>query len=106
MDFKILLGRRIKSLRQGTELTQEELAEKMGISSKYLSSIERGLENPTLDTLINMSTALDVEVGDIFEVAHETENVKELRQELARIGKEADENHLRLGIKILRAITK
>ena len=49
MDTKRLIGARIKSLRRGRGLTQEKVAEKTGISVNYLSRIERGLENPTLD---------------------------------------------------------
>lgn len=47
MTPKKLFGVRIKSLRERKGWTQENLAEKMDISPNYLSSIERGKENPT-----------------------------------------------------------
>ncbi|OPY66473.1 MAG: HTH-type transcriptional regulator ImmR [Syntrophorhabdaceae bacterium PtaU1.Bin034] len=58
MSVKELVGRRIKEVRQAKGLSQEALSEKIGMSAKYLSSIEWGKENPTLDTLIKLADAL------------------------------------------------
>ena len=63
MDAKQLVGSRIKALRTREGLTQEELSERVGINPKYLSSIERGKENPTFNTLIALSRSLDVDFG-------------------------------------------
>ena len=48
LDTKAMVGARIRDIRTKNRITQEQLAEKMVISAKYLSSIERGKENPTL----------------------------------------------------------
>ena len=48
MTVKELIGKRIKEARQARRLSQEALSEKVSLSAKYLSSIERGKENPTL----------------------------------------------------------
>jgi transcriptional regulator with XRE-family HTH domain len=48
MSVKELMGKRIREARQA-----KRLSEKIGMSAKYLSSVERGEENPTLDTLIS-----------------------------------------------------
>jgi len=61
MKEKQLLGRRIKQLRAKLGLTQDSLAERVQISPKYLSNIERGKENPTLDTLLRLERSLKVE---------------------------------------------
>jgi transcriptional regulator with XRE-family HTH domain len=71
MDTRQLIGKRIKSLRQAKALSQEQLAERIGISHKYLSSIERGKENPTLETFIRLADALNVETSEIFRYQHE-----------------------------------
>lgn len=63
---KQLIGARIKQLRKGVGLSQEKLSEKIGMSSKYLSSIERGYENPTLDAFIKIARGLDVDVYELF----------------------------------------
>jgi DNA-binding XRE family transcriptional regulator len=52
MDERTLLKQWVKRLRRLQGYTQEQLAERIDINSQYLSSIERGGENPTLDILI------------------------------------------------------
>lgn len=104
MDIKEMMGQRIKSLRQGNNMTQEELSEKAGISAKYLSRIEGGHENPTLDTLIQIAMALRVDLSDLFQYAHESPDSTYLRDHIAEIIKRADLDRLRVAVKLLRAI--
>ena len=56
-DVKKLIGNRIKTLRRARGMSQEELAETISMNTKYLSSIERGKANPTLDTFMKMADA-------------------------------------------------
>ena len=104
-DLKRLFCTRIKNLRENKGWTQENLAEMMDISSNYLSSIERGKENPTFDMLEKISTALGVEIREIFDFGHEISQ-DELRKMLNKFAKEADEEDLRLAVKILRAVMR
>lgn len=60
------LGARLRRLRRERNLTQEGLAERAGVSYKFLGEIERGTGNPSLDTLERVSRALNVEVTDLF----------------------------------------
>ncbi len=55
-----VFGRRVRQYRKARELTQEELAELVGISLKHLGDIERGKANPRLDTIVSLSKSLDV----------------------------------------------
>lgn len=105
MDAKRLLGARIKSLRRGRGLTQEQVAERTGLSVNYLSRIERGLENPTLDTLLGLAKALKAEPLDLFTFEHEAD-AKRLRQLLARLVGEAREDQLSQMTKVLRALLR
>jgi len=105
MAVKKLFGARIKSLRKSKPWTQEYLAEKMDISSNYLSSIERGQENPTFDMLIKLSNALAVEMWELFDFGHEA-NPKELRAMLNRFAKELKGEELRLAVKVLKAMVR
>lgn len=66
-DTKKLLGQRIKELRKLNKLTQEELAEAVGIDPKHLSSIETGRNSPTLLTLEKISGALNVQIKTLFD---------------------------------------
>lgn len=54
------LGIRIKQCRTMRKLTQEDLAEKIDVSAHYIYELEKGLKNMSLNTLIDLSTALDV----------------------------------------------
>lgn len=60
------LGEKIRQLRKLRELTQEQLGEKAGISYKFIGEVERGTVNPSLDSLIGISQALDVNVKELF----------------------------------------
>ena len=104
-EIKELIGARIKSIRDAKGMTQERLAEVMDINSKYLSNIERGKENPTLDMLIKLANALEVEMWEMFDFGHEVSR-KELREDMGRFLKELDEEKLRMAVKLLRAVVR
>ena len=104
METRELIGIRIKSLRTSKGMSQEGLAEKVGISPKYLSSIERGKENPTLDIFTKLATALNIELLEIFNFSVEGKSMKELKAFIANLIKGSDEEKLRLTAKIIRAI--
>ena len=50
----VLFGRRIRELRMKQGMTQEKLAESLGISVEYVGKIERGKRTPSLDLVIAM----------------------------------------------------
>lgn len=54
------LGRRIAELRKQQNLTQEQLAEKAGISHQFFSCVERGEKNIRSVNLLKLSRALGV----------------------------------------------
>ena len=86
-DIKKLLGRRIKELRESKDLTQEQLAEKIGIGQRNLSKIECGNNFVTSETLSKIISALQVEAKDLFDFNHK--NDKEiLKRELFEAIKE------------------
>jgi transcriptional regulator with XRE-family HTH domain len=100
-----MIGARIAEIRARKGMTQEKLAGKMGIGPKYLSSIERGKENPTLDTLISLSKALGVDLGEIFSFVQIEDPAKRKSMVLSLLD-EANEDQLKLVFKILSAILK
>ncbi len=102
---KKLLGSRIKSIREAKGLTQEGLAEKMDINTVYLSNIERGVANPTLDMLIKLTDALEIEMWELFDFGHEVSQ-RELQEVLKGFAGELDEEKLRLVVKIVRAMLR
>ena len=65
MNLK-LVGNQIKKQRELKKLTQEELAEKVGLSRNYISFLERGTKAPRLETLINIANALGVSANTLL----------------------------------------
>ena len=65
IDYTII-GKRIQTRRQEQNITQEKLADRVGISVVYLSKIEKGRVYPTLETLSNICTELDTELSAIL----------------------------------------
>lgn len=65
-SIKKLLGNRIRQLRRDTGLSQEDFADKCGIDRSYMSGIERGVRNPTLEILWAISGGLDLDLSHLF----------------------------------------
>lgn len=106
MEIKKLIGIRIKTLRKKKGLSQEELAEKAHITSKHVSSIELGKENPTFETFLSLSVALDVEIWELLNVEGDDLSKKELESQISRQMRAADEKTLRLFLKIIQSLNQ
>jgi len=65
------LGKRLKYLRRLKNLTQAQLAERVGLSVNYISQIETGVANPKVKTLFRLARGLDVEIKDLFDFAQQ-----------------------------------
>lgn len=65
-----LFGARIRELRKAQGLTQDQLAEILGIEQKYVSLIEHGKSYPSLDRLMRIAEALKVPLPSLFEFMH------------------------------------
>lgn len=60
MDMRKLVGDNCARIRRSRGWTQEELAERSGLTQQYLSGLERGRRNPTIVTIFELSVALEV----------------------------------------------
>lgn len=86
------LGRRISDARLRLDVTQQEAAGVAGINAANFAKIERGLGNPSFETLVRIATALDVDPGLLIAGIHADElpsgkvtySVREFREEKAR----------------------
>jgi transcriptional regulator with XRE-family HTH domain len=83
--LKGLLSRNIKLFRVDSGLSQAELAEKAGISTPYLGTVERGDKWPSPATLAEIAFSMGIEPYDLFrpESVHSRE-VKKIIAKLAR----------------------
>jgi DNA-binding XRE family transcriptional regulator len=60
-------GKNISLLRARRELTQEKLAEKTGLSARYIQSVEAGEYFPSLSTLVNLRATLRCDWEELFD---------------------------------------
>jgi transcriptional regulator with XRE-family HTH domain len=65
MNMRKLVGRNFERLRTEAGLTQEQVAERAHISQQYISGLERGQRNPTIETIAALATALGVSHVDL-----------------------------------------
>lgn len=65
--LRVQFGKKIKSLRLKNRLTQEQLAEKTGLSVDFIGMIERGERAPSFDSLGILAKALKVKLYNLFE---------------------------------------
>ena len=79
-DIKKQLGQKIKEIRKQRNLTQEKLAELVGIGTPNISYIENGKFAPAFDTLQKIAQALRVEPWELYKFDNKTN--QEIKKEL------------------------
>lgn len=89
------IGRRIKSERRSLGLTQEGLSEMINVTPHYIYEIERGMKAMSIETLMNLSEALELSVdyilfgvqrrnlGRVYQMLDEMSDERRLRAEEA-----------------------
>ena len=60
------IGQRIRKIRKAHGLSQEELAEKVGISTTHMSHIETGNTKLSLPVLVSVASVLEVQTDDLL----------------------------------------
>lgn len=71
------IGKNIRKFRLMRKLRQDDLAEKVGLSTNYVGALERGEKEPSLVTLIDIINALDISADMVFcDVIHTGYEVK------------------------------
>lgn len=105
MMIKKLFGKKIQEIRKRQKFSQEQVAEKAGISTNYLSRIECGKENPTFDMLVKLSAALKTDLSEMFDFGHHV-NAKELKSAIFDFTHSADEQTLRIIYQMLKIVYK
>ena len=68
INYKFVVGGRVKKLRAKANISQEVLAERCGIYRTYLSRIESGTANPTLVVLVALALTLGVAPSELLVV--------------------------------------
>lgn len=97
MDIKKTVGKRVQEFRKQKGLTQEQLAETIGIDTISLSKIETGRNYPTAENISKIAEALEVNVYEFFifdNIKTNDELKKEIDQNLAKIIKSNQKLHV------------
>ena len=66
MKLKIILAKNVKYHRYKKKFTQEQLAEKMNVSTNYIGRLERGQHSPSFDKIEKIANALGIEPFELF----------------------------------------
>lgn len=66
MDWREIVGRNVRLLRQARGLTQEQLAFEASLDLTYVGGIERGRRNPSLLVMARLAAALGVDPVDLL----------------------------------------
>jgi CheY-like chemotaxis protein len=78
VELKILLGAAIKNGRSQLGISQEELAYRAGLHRTYISDLERGARNPSLESVQKLARALDFSLPMLFERATNSNGSKQM----------------------------
>ncbi|WP_072023240.1 cell morphology transcriptional regulator XreR1 [Photorhabdus australis] len=66
-NIKSLFGQRVRYIRMAAGLSQEAFADRCGLDRTYISGIERGVRNPTLEVINVIASGLQIELKDLFD---------------------------------------
>lgn len=86
------IGKKIKLARTKTDYTQEKLAEKLSLSTRYISQLERGIAFGSATTIVNICKALNISSDFLFNdlIHNDTPNLNDI------VDKKFLENYLKL----------
>ena len=66
-ERQVVLGRRVKERRNLMGIGQERFALNAGLHRTYVTSLERGMRNPSIETLCKVAVALGCDVADLVQ---------------------------------------
>lgn len=69
--MKILIGEQIRRLREMRSITQEQIAEALGMTRQRFARIEKGLSDISYDTIVSVARFLEIDPKEITDVCQE-----------------------------------
>lgn len=82
MDIRKIIGQNIRYYRLSADLSQEGLADKIGVDRAYISGLEVGARNPTILTLWSVAQALEVKTSQLLD-EEQNKNIPEPKRKRA-----------------------
>ena len=103
-DVKKLVGERIRELRKGRDLSQEELGWKSDLHYTHIGAIERAEKNWSIDTLVKVAEGLNVTVNDLLILPLKPEDIKSMKKAVIAEINESSPAALKLFSDIVRDV--
>jgi transcriptional regulator with XRE-family HTH domain len=66
MNIRLILGLNVRKLREEKRWSQDRLSEETGFHRTYISGIERGVRNPTIEIVHQIAMSFDVPIATLF----------------------------------------
>jgi len=88
----VVVGQRVKALRESLQLSLRDLAERSGVSAPMLSQVERGETSPTLAVAARIASGLDLSLSQLLRL-DETHHVVVVKQDDRRQGEGRAKGH-------------
>lgn len=67
MDIQVAIGERIAKLRKAKKLSQQKFSYDAEIERSYLTHVEKGRKNISIETLVKITNALGISLKDFFD---------------------------------------
>ena len=99
MNFEDI-GKRIKDKRLEMKLTQEQLAEKTGLTDTYIGAIERATSKCSIETLVTISKVLNINIDYLLNGT----NINNVDNRFTEMIKDLPEEKKELFIKICESV--
>ena len=101
MDY-YKIGQQIRKIRKAHGFSQEELAEKVDISTTHMSHIETGNTKLSLSVLVDIATVLDVRTDDLI-YDNPVTSVSTISEEVAKVLEHCTANEAKVIADVVRA---
>lgn len=96
------LGATIKQARLAANLTQDELAEQIGITGRYIMALENEHKHPSFEVLCKIILTLNIPADNIF--YPESQNTENEKEQLIRLLSRCDERDLKIITATVKAL--
>ena len=99
-DYLKTIGANMREMRKRAGLTQAQVAEKLNISTKHFSAIERGEENPSLKVLIDTAQLFHIQPEQLLHISSDNHEIHDI---LTKFSKCVDSALFEMRVELERA---
>lgn len=92
--FRQNFGTVFRTIRKSKGLNQDEVAERAGLSTSYISDVERGAANPKLDTIAALAKGIDVKAIELFDFERRTLSVETIKKRMIEFIESKDDGSI------------